>query len=281
MDPISEEEVGFFYCSQFKAGGLAMGKYDSSITRVSPVFDRLYQMDKAGSTWLPKLLKLPKISNHPSPQIEDTSPIIEARWGNNEKPLTAPRSLLQWLIQNFPRPDRLNQKESETTKKKRQALKQKDSKVIQEALQLLEQADLPERAWYILEGPSQPDVYLETGHMIVVIEGKRTEPIPTTTTKYMPSRHQMLRHIDCSWEIRGSKGVYGFFIVEGDGGADAYDVPERWIEASNETISEKVLGGSLPHRNREEINEMAKSFLGVTTWQAVCKEFGIDWRSLP
>jgi hypothetical protein len=264
IDPISERRWGFlfFYSSQLKAGGSPLGKYDSSITRVSPVFDRLYQMDKTGLTWLPKLLKLPEIPNHPSPEFEDTSSIIEARWENNEKPLSAPRSLVRWLIQNLFPPDRSNQKENEITKKKRQALKQKDPKVIQEALKLLEQTDLPERAWYILEGPSQPDVYLETGNMIVVIEGKRTEPIPTTTTKWMPARHQMLRHIDCSWEIKGSKRVCGFFIVEGDGRADAYEVPEQWTTASNETISEVALRRSLPHRKPEEVSEWPNPFLG-------------------
>jgi hypothetical protein len=241
-------------------------------------------MDKTGLSWLSKLLKLPTLSTlpiHPPSEIEDPSPIMEHRWGKNEKPLPPPRSLLRWLIQNCFSRDISDLKKDEITKEKRQALLRKDPEVINEALRLLEEPELPERAWYILEGYSQPDVYLETSNTIVVIEGKRTETIPTTTIKWMRVRHQMLRHIDCSWEIKGSKKVYGFFIVEGDGGADAYDVPIRWIEASNETISEKVLGGSLPHRNREEISEMAKCFLGVTTWQAVCKEFGIDWKSLP
>jgi len=114
-----------------------------------------------------------------------------------------------------------------------------------------------------------------------VIEGKRTEPFPTLSTKWMPVRHQMLRHLDCAWEIRGKKEVYGFFIVEGDGEADAYDVPQRWIEASKDTISDKALKGSLPHRNPDEIEKITKCFLGITTWQAVCGEFGIDWKSLP
>jgi hypothetical protein len=258
-----------------------LGRYDSSATRVVPVFNKLCQMDKAGLSWLSKLVRLPELPNYPPFEIEDASPLIERRWGKNEKPLPPPRSLLRWLIQNCIPPDITDLKEDEITKKKRQAILLRDSEVIHEALTLLEQPELPERAWYILEGPSQPDVYLETSHMIIVIEGKRTEPIPTTTTKWMPVRHQMLRHIDCSWEIKGSKKVYGFFIVEGDGGANAYDVPERWIEASKSTISNETLKKSLPHRKPNEIKGIAESFLGATTWQAVCKKFGIDWKSLP
>jgi hypothetical protein len=69
--------------------------------------------------------------------------------------------------------------------------------------------------------------------------------------------------------------------VEGDRGSDAYDVPERWIEASKSTILDETLKNSLPHRKPNEVKEIAESFLGATTWQAVCKEFGIDWKSLP
>ncbi len=258
-----------------------MGKYDSSLTRVLPVFDKLFQMDKTGLSWLSKVLSLPRIPNHPHPEIEDTAPIIEARWGKKEKPLPPPRSLLRWLIQNCRPPDTPDLREGKITREERQGLVRKDPKIINEALSLLDQRKIPKRDWYVLEGPSQPDVYLETENMIIVIEGKRTEPNSTAATKWMPVRHQMLRHMDCAWEIRGSKRVYGFFSVEGDGGADAYDVPEKWIEAIKSTVSDETLKNSLPHRKSNEIKEIAESFLGATTWQAVCKEFGIEWKSLP
>ena len=108
----------FFYVPQSKVIGSPMGKYDSSLTRVAPVFDRLCEMDKTGLSWLSKLLKLPKLSNHLPRKIEDTSPIIEARWGNKEKSLPAPRSLLRWLILNCTSPDAPDLKEDEIAKKR-------------------------------------------------------------------------------------------------------------------------------------------------------------------
>jgi hypothetical protein len=35
-----------------------MGEYNSSVTRVWPVFDWLFQDDPTGAKWLPPLLKL-------------------------------------------------------------------------------------------------------------------------------------------------------------------------------------------------------------------------------
>lgn len=138
-----------------------------------------------------------------------------------------------------------------------------------------------ERGWYVLEGLSQPDAYLETDEAIVVIEGKRTEPGPTIGTKWMPRRHQMLRHLDAAWEARGQKRVYSFFILEGEGGPDAVEVPARWVDAARNTISTTAICDSLPHRDAAEQLAIARCFLGVTTWQAVCKTFDIDWTKLP
>jgi hypothetical protein len=157
----------------------------------------------------------------------------------------------------------------------------RDPEVIGEALALLARPSVPAKAWYVLEGPSQPDVYLQTEEAIVVIEGKRTESGPTTTTSWMPGRHQMLRHMDCAWELRGSRLVFGFFIVEGDGGAEAVGVPPRWADAAAETVRPAALRGSLPHRTAAEQAEICRGFLGVTTWQRLCAELEIPWSALP
>lgn len=38
------------------------------------------------------------------------------------------------------------------------------------------------RGWHVLEGPTYPDVFVETRDALVVVEGKRTEAGPTTST---------------------------------------------------------------------------------------------------
>lgn len=40
--------------------------------------------------------------------------------------------------------------------------------------------------------------------------------------------------------------------------------------------ADDVIRTSLPHRSAEEARGIAGSFVGVTTWQAVCDAFGVD-----
>jgi hypothetical protein len=107
---------------------------------------------------------------------------------------------------------------------------------------------------------------------LLVTEGKRTERGPTRDTQWMPGRHQMWRHIDAAWEVRGGRVVYGFFIVQDDptGG-----IPEFWRQVAEETVSDAVLASSLPHRSNEERAALRRSFLGVTTWEKVVSTFGL------
>jgi hypothetical protein len=260
-----------------------MGDRDSSQTRVKPVFDELFARDPSGKRWLSKLLSLPGHDPARAPRAYDNLGTLEdAGWGNAEKCLKPPRVLLQWLVCCAERPRNGRIGSSPTTIERREALLARNKLVIGEALALLSGPKLPASGWYILEGLSQPDVFLMTPEIVIVVEGKRTESGPTTETVWMPGRHQMLRHLDCAWEMRGSRSVLGFFIVEGDGGREAVTVPPLWIEAARRTASEEeVLNTSLPHRTKEEQREIASCFLGATTWQAVCNELDLDWSKLP
>jgi hypothetical protein len=255
-----------------------MGKHNSTLTRVIPVFDRLYKDDKTGSSWLPRLLHMPIGGNSIKIPNSCNFTIERKGWGKDEVKLDPPVSLLSWLIRH-PRYPTVGEISSDPVKaKKRQELIDGAAKRLWEALSLLSNNPNKED-WHIFEGQTQPDVYLQTKDFIVVIEGKRTEREPTTTTKWMPARHQMLRHIDCAWEIAGKRQVIGFFIVEGNGADEA--VPAQWIEFAKQTASLEAVSSSLPHRGPEEQAGISACFFGVTTWQRVCKEFGIEWASLP
>lgn len=87
----------------------------------------------------------------------------------------------------------------------------------------------------------------------------------------------MLRHMDAAWEIRHSKMVFGLMIVEGKWGAEAVTLSDHWLAQANEQVLPQTLANSLPLRSVEEREEVVKGFLGVTTWQKVCKEFGVCW----
>lgn len=187
-------------------------------------------------------------------------------------------ALLSWVIRH-PRKPVSGSLSSDPVKaeKRRQWIEGSRERII-EGLGLLRR-DPNGGGWHIFEGRTQPDIFIETDDLIVVIEGKRTEKEPTTTTKWMQGRNQMLRHLDCAWETRGGKQLIGFFIVEGNGLSE--DVPPDWHTFAADTISRSTIASSLPHRGREEQDGIASCFTGVTTWQRICGEFGIDWTSLP
>ena len=255
-----------------------MGKHDSTKTRVVPIFDQLYMNDKSGHSWIPKLVSLPIGGNPVHLPVNYDFTIQEAAWGDKEKELDPPVALLSWLIRH-PHPPSSGTLSSDPDKAKMRSEWIAGSETRRlEALALLRHNPNGED-WHLFEDQTQPDVFIQTPDIVVVIEGKRTERGPTTSTKWMAGRHQMLRHIDCVWEIAGNRKIVAFFIVEGNDN-DCL-VPTVWIEYARQTVAPDAVGSSLPHRGLEEHNGIASCFAGVTTWQRLCKEFNLNWAALP
>ena len=258
-----------------------MGIKNSMKTRVKPIFDKLRLRDNTGVAWFSRLVALAAGTGH-LPPLVPCAPLSCCGWGDEEIPLRPPRQLLLWLVRHAELCDeKAHRKTSRGTRAKRDLLLKHDMATVEEAIKLLEREPLSIRGWYVLEGPTRPDVYLENDRVIVVIEGKRTEPAATTCTTWMPIRHQMLRHLDCAWERRAGRNVFGFFIVEGECPASCLVLPPAWQHAVEATIKSDILKASLPHRNEAEREKIAGCFLGATTWQKVCREFNIPWSELP
>ena len=142
------------------------GKYDSSKTRVRPVFDELWTR---GRDWLPQLLALPTDGCADADINSRDLTLVDGRWEPKEKCLNPPISLLSWLIRNV---NRLASRDLDGEFRQRLAIG--DPETIEHALRLL-RTEGASRAWYIFEGPTCPDVYLVARDALVVIEGKRTE----------------------------------------------------------------------------------------------------------
>ena len=252
-----------------------MGIHDSSRTRVAPVFGRLQCLDPSGRLWLQGLLELANTRKLPRPEA-DASRLRVAKWWPREARLAAPPGLLRWLLENAEEPrDAAAWGRRPEVMANRRRVVDRDADTLAVALRSLQERRSSPRAWYVLEGPSQPDVYLDSADAVIVVEGKRTETAPTTSTAWMRVRHQMLRHLDAAWEHRQGRRIYGLYIVEAESGASSTEPPSTWHEAVQSTISEEVLRGSLPHRTSDERSQIANALLGVTTWQAVCDEFQI------
>jgi hypothetical protein len=238
------------------------GTFDSSKTRVAPVFDALSALK---SDWVSQLLALPQgVPNAFSSARLDLSFRMGA-WGETESPIAPPVSLLSWMIRN---PAKL--REPDSSNGDRYLLLRGNPATTAKALDLL-RAEGSDRAWYVFEGPTVPDAYIETPDATVVVEGKRTEAGPTTDTSWLQGRHQIWRHIDAAWERKGRRRVFGLFIVEGEPATG--EVPALWMRAVRDAISPTVLSSSFPHRSAEERAEIVSCFLGVTTWQRVVQTF--------
>ncbi len=257
-----------------------MGKYDSSKTRVKPVFDCIFENQNRNASILKRLLSLPQrkalkfdLNNFVVGEL------IEKHWGENEIKLNAPKGLLLWLVKNLKMPPTGMPKASLATQQKRLGLIRNEDSIIQEALKLILENPSITKKWFVLEGTTQPDVYLETENCIIVIEGKRTERKPTTSTQWMHVRHQMIRHIDAVWDLKAAKRIFGFFVVEAENINSL--VLKKWLEYSELTTNDEILKKSLPHRSQQQREQIAESFLGVTTWQAICNEFDISIHLLP
>ena len=238
------------------------GIFDSSRTRVAPVFDALAA---SKTQWVSELLSLPQNgpSSFSSAGIDLT--FLSGAWGKTETPISPPVSLLSWMIRN---PTKL--RDADSSNPDRYLLLRGNPAATAKALDLL-RTEANDRAWYIFEGPTVPDAYIETPDAVVVVEGKRTEAGPTTDTTWLLGRHQIWRHIDAAWERRGRRQVFGLFIVEGESATG--DVPELWIRAAQEAVSPAVVASSFPHRSAQETAEIVSCFLGVTTWQRVVHAF--------
>jgi hypothetical protein len=67
-----------------------MGEYNSSVTRVWPVFDSLFGRDPTGTTWLPMLLKLGSRAGKVVQSIHSSTGSLLPELGRFEPNLPAP-----------------------------------------------------------------------------------------------------------------------------------------------------------------------------------------------
>lgn len=259
--------------------GAPVGEYNSSLTRVAPIFDRLFAVCPDGEAWLPALLRLGDrasgVSDLPSQPrlVSGHGP----RWGKSEMALPAPRGLLEYLVQNITLEQVAKSGDTGNVRKWREALARRDAGAITQALQEIRAGHTLRRVWYLLEGDSRPDATLEMERHVLLVEGKRTERSCTSTTKWMSRRSQLLRHMDAASEYFCGKRILGLLLVEGAGGSDAIKPSAHWVAESRAQDGSEMLSSSLPHRSPSERSALAAGMLGVATWQGLCAQNGIPW----
>ncbi len=242
-----------------------MGKYNSSVYRVRPLMN-IIEKDYTAFLKLLSLVNIPALA----------PPSFCGYDGENraEKQLKPVKRHLAALIAYMATK---NHPDSNIKNEKRKALFFPDPEkpnsraaACQEALAALEETYdtlLPsDRHWYVFEGFTHPDIFIEGDDYVIVCEGKWTEPGITTQTTHLSSdgeyRSQMVRHIQGA--LNGcNKKVYAFYIVEEGCGYEKLLTKDVFAEQLEmETVK-------IPAPEKAKIFD---SFYGYTTWQAIEKQ---------
>lgn len=257
-----------------------MGKFDSSLNRVQPIFNALYKKDPSGASWLQPLLRMVKREGYPKPLK------ITANLGDlTQKPqfefsVDPPKSYLKWLIKY---PEELRsplratwEKWSEHTQKMRQALLAGDKTVQIKAISDLEKCSfLPKSSWWRFEGVTYVDCALLTNSTVIFIEGKWTEVGASKEVLWYNKRNQVLRNLDCAVTYAKQKGLQHYFVIMVVEKCLVEQDPARRKEIE-EVMSPEIIMGSLPHLTDEERNEVLSHYLGTTSWEEIVDRLSLE-----
>jgi hypothetical protein len=105
------------------------------------------------------------------------------------------------------------------------------------------------------------DCYLETEALVLLIEGKRNEPL-SSATEWFPQRDQVVRNVEVAREVARQTGKnYAVLLCA-----------EQLIELGPSRFEE-----SLPHLASGERDELRSHYAGCVTWGTIvanlCPEF--------
>jgi len=112
-----------------------------------------------------------------------------------------------------------------------------------------------------VEGVTEVDVAFESPSALVFVEAKLGADISTGTT-YDPSRHQLIRNMDCCLEAAGDRTAAVWLLAPSAASDHIY---RRLVDDYRK--SPDVAHQLVPHRDTDTIAEMC-SRLAVVTWAA-------------
>ena len=118
--------------------------------------------------------------------------------------------------------------------------------------------------WWAFEGETSVDCFLETPSMVLMIEGKRTEPI-SSSTDWFDKRNQIARNLEVAQALARGRRYAVLLAAE-----------------EETTLSLSDLAAGLPHLSSSEQAFLAEHYLGCVTWGELCEHANlqIDFREL-
>jgi hypothetical protein len=203
-------------------------QFDSAITRVRPFFQPLLRRDPSGTGWLPVLLRLgqanPDFGDKIAGQCGPLLPWVSRTKARPDRALrqfgvaaveleecfehrlSPPEAFLRWLIEHpqslaWPR-EEAGAIEGGSIHRRRRELAGHhgpEAAAVAQAEALAELSRVGAAGsngkWWAFEGHTIADCLLETEHLLLLVEGKRTEPM-SLTTRWCARRHQLLRNLE-------------------------------------------------------------------------------------
>jgi len=251
--------------------GKRVGRYNSSVTRVWPALGALLRRDPTGLQWLSALTpSLPL--NSSEPLLPETIQRREVKFGDLgtvslpncfEHEAAPPGRFLRWMIENAGPSKAWNFRFSgnSDTETKRRKLLLGDLLVKKEALDRLSERG-PKgsgREWWAFEGFTSIDCCLETASFLLVIEGKRTESL-SSSTAYFNKRNQLARNLEVAQSLANDKNFAVLLIAD---------------QFLSDNDAENLIRDGLPHFSEREQASLARHYLGCISWQDVCDRTGL------
>ncbi len=258
---IKEEKGKYFVTDK----GKAMGKYNSSERRIKPLMNAIEDNPQN----FEKFLSVIGLSGLGTPKEYCYA---DNQSGKKEKALKPTKNHLLGLIEY------LFDKKADNyhvSGKNRVDLLNGEEEAKKSAISEIEKnyEELPGKAWYIFEGHTYPDLYIEGDDYIIVCEGKWTESHITTETTYLKAdngeyRNQMVRHIQGALNQNKNKKIYAFYIVDENCG---------YLDQLTKEAFEKQVDKETISLGYNEKNDVISSYCGYTTWQELAKVIDVKF----
>jgi hypothetical protein len=257
------------------------GRFDSSLTRVQPFFERAFALELG---WLSALLAAaPRGRRVLGDLVDEPGAVLDALLAKPpegkapracfEFAVPPDRRFLRWCVEH---PDKLTWPNGvaysdETTRMRRALLYDEPpgrDTATQQALDFIETKPPTTRAWWRFEGVTSVDCLLATDRLVITVEGKRTESLSPATDWY-PARSQLVRNLEAARQLaRGRR--WGTLLLSEDPIDEA--TPARLAAG---------LDDAAPHVSESERAELQGAYLGNLTWDSACDALGFPPGSLP
>ena len=253
-----------------------MGPFNSSATRVKPVFDRLLERDSSGADWISDVLRTMPHGARLAAALSAPGTLLDDGKPRFEYPAPPSDAFLWWLIRHpermtWPIRSGVEVRYGESTQTQRERLFGRRGASEQQAAQGEALAELDRRSasrsarqWWAFEGVTKVDFCIQTERLVIFVEGKRTEKL-TASNDWFAQRSQLVRNMEVVGAVAGDRPCGVLLAVEDP-------LPE---------LDDQTLKESTPHLDADERAEVAARYLGQVLWRDLCGAVDIDYESLP